>query len=93
MQIESRTFNLHDLEVDVVLEHGTDLVLVEAKSAQTPSGQLFTAFDRFAAALGKPGAPRVAGRVVVYGGDESQKRSQGEILSWREMDDFDWIGG
>ncbi len=78
------------LEIDLVLEHGTDLVLVEVKAAQTPSGQLFNAFDRFAAALGKPGAPRVAGRMVVYGGDESQRRSQGEILSWREIDAFDW---
>lgn len=81
------------LEIDLVLERGTDLVLVEIKSAQTPSGQLFSAFERFAAALDKPGAPRIAGRVVVYGGDESQKRSQGQILSWREMDAFDWTGG
>jgi hypothetical protein len=80
------------LEIDLVLERGTDLVLVEAKSAQTPSGQLVSAFERFAAALDKPAAPRVAGRVVVYGGDESQKRSQGQILSWREIDAFDWTG-
>lgn len=80
------------LEIDLILERGTDLVLVEVKSAQTPSGQFFKAFERFAAALKGSETPRIAGRVVVYGGDESQARSQGEILSWREIDAFDWTG-
>jgi len=80
-------------EIDLILERGTDLVLVEVKSARTPSGQLLAAFERFAAALAGSKAPRIAGRVVVYGGDESQRRGQGEILSWREMDAFDWVGG
>ena len=80
------------LEIDLILEKGTDLVLVEIKSAQTPSGQYFTAFERFAEALAGREAPRIAGRVVVYGGDESQPRSRGKLLSWRELDAFDWAG-
>src|SRR5436309_355855 len=36
------------LEIDVILEKGADLVLVEVKSGQTPSGQHFSAFERFA---------------------------------------------
>lgn len=80
------------LEIDLILEQGTDLVLVEVKSSQTPSGQFFTAFERFAASLAGPAAPRIAGRVAVYGGDESQARSQGEIRSWRDVDAFDWTG-
>ncbi|MFL6196790.1 MAG: ATP-binding protein [Thermoanaerobaculia bacterium] len=81
------------LEIDLVLEKGTELVLVEIKSAQTPSGQSFAAIDRLAEALAGQEAPRVAGRVVVYGGDESQRRSRGEILSWRELDAWDWTAG
>lgn len=80
------------LEIDLILEKGSDLVLVEIKSSQTPSGQYLNAFDRFAASLEGQTAPRITGRVVVYGGEESQKRGRGEILSWRELGGFDWVG-
>ena len=79
------------LEIDLVLEKGTDLVLVEVKSAQTPSGQHFSAFERFAQTLTGKEAPRIASRIVVYGGDESQDRSLGKLLSWRDLDTYDWL--
>jgi uncharacterized protein len=79
------------LEIDLILERGADLTLVEIKSARTPSGQLFNAFDRFAASLERQeAAPRIANRIVVYAGDESQKRSRGELLAWRDLDAFEW---
>jgi predicted AAA+ superfamily ATPase len=80
------------LEIDLVLEKGTDLTLVEIKSTQTPSGQHFSILDRFAEILAGREAPRIARRVVVYGGEESQERSRGEILSWRDVDGYDWAG-
>lgn len=80
-------------EIGLVLERGTELTLVEIKAAQTPSGHYFDAFQRFAEALGKLEASRVTGRVVVYGGEESQRRSGGDLLSWRDLDAFDWTGG
>jgi predicted AAA+ superfamily ATPase len=79
------------LEIDLILERGTDLLLVEIKSAQTPSGQYFNAIERLAAAFsGQESSPRIAGRVVVYAGDESQRRGRGELLAWRDLDAFDW---
>lgn len=51
-----------------------------------------TAFERFGAALAGKQAPRIAGRVVVYAGNETQRRSQGTILSWRDLDGYDWEG-
>jgi predicted AAA+ superfamily ATPase len=78
------------LEIDLILERGADLVLVEAKSGQTPSGKHFTVFERFAEGLAGQPAPRIAKQVVVYGGVESQERSQGRILSWRDLDSFEW---
>jgi predicted AAA+ superfamily ATPase len=80
------------LEIDLILEKGTDLILVEIKSSQTPSGQFFNAFERFTATLDGQETPKITGRVVVYGGEDSQKRGRGEILSWRELDSFDWAG-
>jgi predicted AAA+ superfamily ATPase len=81
------------LEIDLILERGSELVLVEIKSSQTPSGQPFSAFERFAEALTGPEAPRIAGRIVVYGGEETQERSRGRILSWGDLDGYDWEAG
>src|SRR5215213_2700185 len=80
------------LEIDLVLEKGADLVLVEIKSTQTPPSQVFSAFDRLAQSLAGQEAPRIASRVVVYGGEESQERSKGRLLSWRDLDSSTWEG-
>lgn len=81
------------IEIDLLIERGVELLLVEIKSAQTPSGKHFAAFAPFAAALAGRQAARIAGRVVVYAGSESQQRSQGELLSWQDLDAYDWTGG
>ena len=78
-------------EIDLVLERGAEVVLVEIKSGQTPSGGYFSAFERFEATVAGRESPRVAGKVVVYGGDESQERSAGRLLSWRDLDGYEWV--
>jgi predicted AAA+ superfamily ATPase len=80
------------LEIDLILEKGADLVPVEIKSARTPSSQAFAAIERFAAVLADRG-PRILDRIVVYGGDETQNRSLGRLLSWRALDAYDWEAG
>ena len=80
------------LEIDVVLEKGADLTVIEIKSARTPSGRHFVAFDRLAKTLEGRDAPRISDRIVVYGGDQAQARSAGNLLSWRDLDDQDWLG-
>lgn len=80
------------LEIHLLVERGPDLVLVEIKSAQTPSAKFFSAFERFFQALAGREAPRIADRWVIYGGDESQQRSQGRLVSWRDLDALDWTG-
>jgi predicted AAA+ superfamily ATPase len=77
------------LEIDLILERGADLIPVEIKSARTPSSKAFSAIDRFAEVLGGQG-PRILDRVVVYGGDETQDRSVGRLLSWQNLDTYDW---
>lgn len=79
------------LEIDLVVEKGADLLLVEIKSAQTPAERFFSAFESFTGSLAGPTAPRIAGHVVVYGGSESQKRSRGDLLSWKDLDTYDWV--
>ena len=80
------------LEIDLVLEKGADLTVIEIKSARTPSGKHFGAFDRLAKTLDEWDAPRISDRIVIYGGDETQARSAGTLLSWRDLDDRDWLG-
>src|SRR6202040_1990183 len=80
------------LEIDLVVERGADLLLVEVKSAQTPSEQALASFERFADVLAGKEGLRIADRVVVYAGNETQRRSQGTILSWRDLDTYDWEG-
>lgn len=79
------------LEIDLVVEKGPDLVLVEIKSGQTPSGAYFSAFDRLEQTLAGRETPRIAGRVVVYGGEDTQERTKGNLLSWRHLDRHRWV--
>lgn len=79
------------LEIDLVLERGADLTLVEIKSGKTPAGRFFKPFERFAETLADRETPRIAERLVVYGGDETQTRDRGTLLSWRDLDRRGWL--
>src|SRR5437867_1705042 len=77
-------------ELDGVLECGEQLVAVETKSGQTGAEDFFDGFapfDRLVA--GGRRAPRLR-RVVVYGGNERQKRTRGEIIPWSNIDRYEW---
>jgi len=71
-------------EVDVVADWD-DLLLVETKSGQTYRSEFAKGVTRLAERLrGSQGHRRVR-PVVVFGGDEGQRRSDVEVLSWREI--------
>jgi uncharacterized protein len=76
-------------EVDLVLEQGDGLVAVEIKAAQTPSGRYFAGLNRFAEALAAGKGPRMKRKVVVYGG-ETQHRTGGILLGWRDLATHRW---
>lgn len=75
------------MEIDLVLEKGADLVLIEVKAGRTPTSAYFSRFPAFDARLAERGDARwkVARRMVVYGGNESQRRRDGELVSWRDL--------
>jgi len=70
-------------EVDVVVEKGDKLVALEIKSGQTVTGDFFKGLDRWAEVAGDRGG----GSWLVYGGDERQSRSRGEVVPWRRVGD------
>lgn len=75
------------LEIDLVMEKGADLTLIEVKAGRTPSSRYFSGFSSFEARLNERGDRRwrLSQRLVVYGGDASQSRDVGELVSWRDL--------
>ncbi len=75
------------LEIDFILEQGSELVAVEAKAGRTPSSSYFGAFPTFEKRISERGDDRwhLSRRIVVYGGTESQTRSAGELVAWTDL--------
>ncbi|MDE2901903.1 MAG: ATP-binding protein [Chloroflexota bacterium] len=72
--------NRDGAEVDLVIEHPSRLTLVEAKSSQTPSASLFGGALRVQRQLAD--ASLSCDVAVIYGGEESQNRAVGRVISW-----------
>jgi uncharacterized protein len=77
----------HGLEAAVVIEEGQNLTVVEAKAGQTATPDLVNAGRHVVEVL--PESARV-GRIVVFGGETGQRRSDVEVLSWNSLDQRSW---
>lgn len=80
------------IEIDLLVERGDRLTLIEAKAGRTPAGDYFKAFPHFTELIAARGDGRwrVVRQAVVYGGDESQQRTAGELMSWSDLADADF---
>ena len=70
----------HGHEVDCILEQGGKVVPIEIKSGQTVSTDFFDGLEYWARLAGIPSAEGA----VVYAGEESQNRSQGRVIGWKD---------
>ena len=68
-------------EVDLVVERGRELAVLEIKSGQTVARDYFQGLDRFAKVAGD----RIRGGAVVYGGNKGQARSDWEVWPIHEL--------
>jgi predicted AAA+ superfamily ATPase len=68
-------------EIDLVIEHGEGLTTVEIKSGATGNKNL----RRFSHRMQDARQLRPVQSQVVYGGDDSQQRSDARVLSWRDV--------
>ncbi len=75
-------------EVDLIVQHPSGNMLVEAKSAETASPSLFDSAKRVRRHLAR--SPGRCSAVVVYGGDQRQLRGAYSLLPWRDLHEFDW---
>jgi predicted AAA+ superfamily ATPase len=81
-------------EVDFVIDRGSKILTVEVKAGRTPYAGYFSALEQLRQNLesARANLAKPVQAVVVYGGEESQKRNQGELLSWHSVDAFPWAG-
>ncbi|MCY3554963.1 MAG: ATP-binding protein [Gemmatimonadetes bacterium] len=76
------------VEVDLIIEHPTHRTLVEVKSAETVSSNLFAGLQRVQKHLAESAHPDTA--VVVYGGDQLQHLSSGWLIPWSGLHKADF---
>ncbi|GMR21688.1 MAG: ATP-binding protein [Gammaproteobacteria bacterium] len=69
-------------EVDLLIDHGTQLSPLEIKSGQTINRDYFKGLDFWRKLAGETAGPAW----LVYGGDTRQMRSDVTILPWNEID-------
>lgn len=69
------------LEIDCLLEEGAKLIPVEIKTSQTIQSDKFDHLIKWADLAKTP----IERGKIIYGGDEDQVRSQGSIISWKNL--------
>lgn len=79
-------------EVDVVIERPNELVAAEIKSGRTIAPDFLRGLDALARAYASAGDSTKVRKVVVYGGDETQTRSEAQFLAWRDIASGPWTG-
>jgi hypothetical protein len=71
-------------EVDCVVEYGNQLIPIEIKSGQTVQSDFFKGLEYYQS-LADGEAPT---GYIIYGGNETQKRSKGNVIAWNTIDYF-----
>lgn len=66
-------------EIDCLIEEGTKLLALEIKSSKTISNSFFDNLKAFTLLANIPPSDTY----LVYGGDSTQKRSHGNVISWK----------
>ena len=77
-------------EVDLVVEAGRGAILVEAKSGTTVLAEHYRSAASLAERLRVGPPPASVEIVLVYGGDESQRRSDATVLPWDRVAETVW---
>ncbi|MGB5831043.1 MAG: DUF4143 domain-containing protein [Thiohalocapsa sp.] len=73
------------IEIDLLVEHGLALDVLEIKSGATVVADFLKHLQRFSERLASLTPPRTMRGLVVYGGDASQRRTHAQVVSWRDL--------
>ncbi|MGM0576094.1 MAG: ATP-binding protein [Myxococcota bacterium] len=80
-------------ELDLLVERGRTMDLVEVKSGATVQRSFFRDLQRAASLLDEDDRWEGLRRVLVYGGDQRQSRSETTVLPWDQVDAWPWSEG
>ncbi len=75
-------------EADLLVESPAGTMIVEAKTSETASSTLFDGAKRVRKYLAR--STHRCPVVVVYGGDQPQRRGTDRLIPWSELHEFDW---
>ena len=68
-------------EVDLLMKKGQGFSIFEIKATQTISTALFREMNRFE----EISAPAKVNKTLIYGGNENEKRTKYDVLSWQNI--------
>ncbi|WP_194847083.1 ATP-binding protein [Candidatus Neptunochlamydia vexilliferae] len=70
-------------EIDCLVEHGEKLIPIEIKSGKTINSDFFSGLEHWCNLAGA--SPKEG--YLIYGGNEDQKRTLGNVLGWKSLAD------
>ena len=79
----------HANEADMIVEAGGKIIVVEAKSGATFSPDMFKAAQACKRIVEKNANAEIR---AIYGGNTTQQVKGNQLISWENIDSFDWIG-
>jgi predicted AAA+ superfamily ATPase len=77
-------------EVDVLVETGRALILVEEKSGATVAGDFFNSLDTLSPRIAQLEPGRVVEKIVAYGGDRESETNGTRIVPWMNVPLVHW---
>lgn len=72
-------------EIDLLIDRGECLHAIEVKSGATVSTDFFKHFQQLPERMKNTNLPSVIKNHLIYGGDDSQQRSQAQLVSWHDV--------
>jgi uncharacterized protein len=79
-------------ELDFLVETAARRIVVEVKSGSTVVSDLMRGLRNAERLVGNPEGKRELERVLVYGGEETQRRQKTDVVPWLKVDGVDWVG-
>lgn len=78
------------IEVDCIVESNRGAILVEAKSGATVHNSFLRPLTELAEQLEERDEWPAVFRRLVYGGDQRQRRTHGEVIPWNQLHELEW---
>ena len=72
------------VEVDLIIDTGTGLIAAECKSGETLPGDALSRLLSFSQRLSAAKESPLVTPVLIYGGVQSQQRTQAQVYSWKD---------